>query len=119
MGANGSAKHDLIKKYHTALSSKLSFDVSCEKYPSYERIIHYENNAHANTLSDADLTHYIDMIVESDCVRIDGHVSVVKDGEIVYFDPVTHDPLYSIAYGFSGVSNDSWEIHLYPGTCNE
>lgn len=62
---------------------------------------------------------HIDMIVESDCVRIDGHVSVVKDGEIVYFDPVTHDPLYSIAYGFSGVSNDSWEIHLYPGTCNE
>ena len=64
MGANGSAKHDLIKKYHTALSSKLSFDVSCEKYPSYERIIHYENNACANTLSDTDLTHYIDMIVE-------------------------------------------------------
>ena len=64
LGANGLAKHDLIKKYNTILSSKLSFDVLCEKYSSYERIIHYENNVNCNNLSDAELNHFIDLIVE-------------------------------------------------------
>lgn len=64
MGVNGLAKHDLIKKYNTMLSSKLSFDILCEKYSNYERIIHYENNVDCNTLSDTDLNHFIDMIVE-------------------------------------------------------
>lgn len=64
MGVNGLAKHDLIKKYNTILSSKLSFNILCEKYSNYERIIHYENNIDYNTLSDTDLNHFIDMIVE-------------------------------------------------------
>ena len=64
LGANSLAKHDLIKKYNTILSSKLSFDVLCEKYSSYERIIHYENNVNCNNLSDAELNHFIDLIVE-------------------------------------------------------
>lgn len=63
-GTGNATDHESILKYNEILSSKLSFNVSYEQKHKYERIIHYENNVDCNTLSDTDLNHFIDMIVE-------------------------------------------------------
>lgn len=63
-GTSNATDHESLLKYNKILSNKLSFNVSYEKKHNYERVIHYENNVDCNTLSDTDLNHFIDMIVE-------------------------------------------------------
>ena len=63
-GTSNDTDHESIIKYNKILSDKLSFNVSYEKHPTYERIIHYENNVNCNNLSDVELNHFIDLIVE-------------------------------------------------------